>query len=67
VYIDYVESAPWNIKKLMTALGQPQRFRAVGTRLFEAAVLQSQEEGFRGGLACILFLVRKAFTSTGAA
>jgi len=43
---------------------QPQRFRAVGTRLFEAAVLQSQEEGFREGLACILFLVRKAFTST---
>jgi len=34
----------------MTALGQPQRFRAVGTRLFEAAVLQSQEEGFRGRL-----------------
>ncbi len=50
VYIDYVESAPWNIKKLMVALGQPQRFRAVGTRLFEAAVLQSQEEGFRGRL-----------------
>jgi len=50
VYIDYIESAPWNIKKMMTALGQPQRFRAVGTRLFEAAVLQSQEEGFRGRL-----------------
>lgn len=50
VYIDYIESAPWNIKKLMAALGQPQRFSAVGTRLFEAAVLQSQEEGFRGRL-----------------
>lgn len=48
VYIDYLESAPWNINKLMAALGQPQRFRAVGTRLLEAAVLLSIEEGFHG-------------------
>lgn len=50
VYIDYIEVAPWNIKVLMTAMGQPQRFRAVGTRLFEAAVQQSLEEDFRGRL-----------------
>jgi hypothetical protein len=51
VYIDYLESAPWNIKKLMAALGQPQRFGAVGSRLLEAAVLLSKEEEFHGRVA----------------
>lgn len=51
VYIDYLESAPWNISKLMAALGQQQRFRAVGSRLLEAAVLLSIEEGFHGRMA----------------
>jgi hypothetical protein len=48
VYVDYIEAAPWNIKQLMTPLGKPQQYRAVGSRLFEAAVLQSDEEGFKG-------------------
>jgi|HubBroStandDraft_5_1064220.scaffolds.fasta_scaffold14977_1 hypothetical protein len=50
VYIDYIEAAPWNIKQLMEPLGKRQQFRSVGTRLFEAAVLQSDEEGFKGRL-----------------
>jgi len=50
VYIDYIETAPWNIRLLMEPLGRSQEFRAVGSRLFEAAVLQSQEEGFKGRL-----------------
>ena len=50
VYIDYIEAAPWNIKQLMEPLGKPQQYRGVGTRLFEAAVLQSLEEDFKGRL-----------------
>jgi hypothetical protein len=55
VYIDYIEAAPWNIKQLMEPLGKPQQYRGVGSRLFEAAVLQSFEEDFKGRLVCILF------------
>lgn len=51
VYVDYLETAPWNIKKLMAPLGRTQQYRGVGSRLFEAAVLQSLEEGFRGRVA----------------
>jgi hypothetical protein len=50
VYIDYIETAPWNIKLLMEPLGRRQQYRGVGSRLFEAAVLQSEEEGFKGRL-----------------
>lgn len=50
VYIDYIETAPWNIKLLMEPIGKPQQYRGVGSRLFEAAVLQSEEEGFKGRL-----------------
>jgi hypothetical protein len=50
VYIDYIEAAPWNIKQLMVPLGRAQRYRGVGSRLFEAAILQSGEEGFKGRL-----------------
>jgi hypothetical protein len=50
VYIDYLETAPWNIKLLMDPLGKPQQYRGVGTRLVEAAVLQSEKEGFKGRL-----------------
>jgi hypothetical protein len=48
VYIDYVETAPWNIKVLMNALGEQPKYALVGTRLIEAAVHQSFEEGFKG-------------------
>lgn len=48
VYIDYVEVAPWNIKTFTEALGLQPRFSGVGTRLVEAAVRLSQDEGFKG-------------------
>lgn len=48
VYVDYLEVAPWNIKPLMKALGKTAKYGAVGTRLVEAAVRQSMEEGFKG-------------------
>ena len=51
VYVDYLETAPWNIKVLMQALGKRQRYAAVGTRLIEAAVRKSIEEGFKGRVA----------------
>jgi hypothetical protein len=50
VYIDYIETAPWNIKQLMVSVGKPQQYRGVGSRLFEAAILQSLEEDFKGRL-----------------
>lgn len=50
VYVDYIETAPWNVRLLTEPLGRRQQYRGVGTRLFEAAVLQSEEEGFRGRL-----------------
>jgi hypothetical protein len=51
VYIDYLEVAPWNIKQLMEPLGKTAKYAAVGTRLVEAAVRQSIEEGFKGRVA----------------
>jgi hypothetical protein len=50
-YVDYLETAPWNIKPLMQAVGQPTQFGAIGTRLIEAAVRKSIEEGFKGRVA----------------
>ena len=44
IYIDYIESAPWNLKPLTDA----PRFGGIGTLLFEAAVRHSQAEGFHG-------------------
>jgi hypothetical protein len=48
VYVDYVETAPWNIKQITSALGTQPKFGGVGTRLIEAAVRRSLEEGFKG-------------------
>lgn len=48
VYVDYLETAPWNIKPLMGALGRAPLYGAVGTRLIEAAVQKSIEEDFKG-------------------
>lgn len=45
VYIDYLESAPWNVKGLADG---PPRYGALGTRLVEAAVQLSREEEFSG-------------------
>ena len=68
VYIDYVESAPWNIKKLMAALGTAATLSRRGNASFRGG--RAAEPGGRlprHGLACIPFPVRKAFISTSAA
>jgi len=44
VYIEYLESAPWNVKPIVD---EPQ-YRGVGIRLFEAAVRLSFSEEFNG-------------------
>jgi hypothetical protein len=49
--VDYLETAPWNIKPMAQALGTSPLFGAVGTRLIEAAVRKSLEEGFKGRVA----------------
>lgn len=51
IYVDYLETAPWNIKVLAQALGGNPEFGSVGTRLIEAAVRKSLDEGFKGRLA----------------
>ena len=48
VYVDYVEVAPWNLRPLMSALGEKARYNAVGSRLIEAAVLKSRAEDCKG-------------------
>ena len=48
VYVDYLETAPWNIKPLMRAMGKDIQFAGIGTRLIEAAVRLSTDEGFKG-------------------
>jgi len=44
VYVDYLETAPWNT----LAHPQPPRFKGVGTGLLQAAIYRSQQEGFDG-------------------
>lgn len=46
VYIDYLETAPWNWK--VEALGRLGKFGGLGTLMFRLAVVQSIEEGFAG-------------------
>jgi len=51
VYVDYIETSPFNVKFLMRALGKTPQFPSVGTRLIEAAVRRSMDEGFKGRVA----------------
>jgi len=44
LYIDYVESAPWNLR----GLGIRPRFLGIGTVLIAEAVKLSMEKGWRG-------------------
>jgi hypothetical protein len=44
VYIEYLESAPWNLLRP----NQPPRYRRVGTTLLRAAIERSREIGFDG-------------------
>lgn len=46
VYIDFIESAPWNWK--LPVVGQSGRYGGVGSTLFGVAVRQSLDEGFSG-------------------
>jgi GNAT superfamily N-acetyltransferase len=50
VYGEFVESAPWNLQEILTKLGEKARFRGIGTRLVEAAVCLSLDEGYHGRL-----------------
>jgi len=47
IYIEYIESAPWNL----AALAESPKFAGIGTRLLEAAVEFSVQEGCAGRLA----------------
>jgi hypothetical protein len=44
VYVDYVESAPWNLKGVV----DPPRFLGIGTVLIAEAVRIGSEAGFEG-------------------
>jgi GNAT superfamily N-acetyltransferase len=44
VYVDYIEAAPWNL----IALGNPPRFRGVGTALLKVAIRESYRRGWEG-------------------
>ena len=44
VYIEFLETAPWNLKLLTST----PRYKGIGSRLFEASVLYSFDEGFKG-------------------
>jgi hypothetical protein len=46
VYVDFLESAPWNWS--IPEIGREGRFAGVGSVLLWRAVKQSEEEGFRG-------------------
>lgn len=47
-YIDYLESAPWNVRDIAGALGQQPRFATVGLNFFAAAIGLSLEVGYEG-------------------
>jgi GNAT superfamily N-acetyltransferase len=47
LYIEYIESAPWNL----AVLAESPKFSGIGTRLVEAAVEFSVQEGCAGRLA----------------
>jgi hypothetical protein len=47
LYIEYIESAPWNL----TGMVEKPRYSGVGIALLEAAIQFSMEEGFGGRLS----------------
>ena len=47
LYIEYIESAPWNL----AALVESPRFSGVGVALMQAAIQVSVDEGFAGRIA----------------
>jgi hypothetical protein len=53
VYCEFLESAPWNLQKLLGRVGDKARFRGIGPRLLEAAICLSLNEGFHGRLGLL--------------
>lgn len=47
LYVEYIESAPWNLKDLV----DEPKFSGVGIALLEAAIELSEQEGFGGRIA----------------
>lgn len=47
LYVEYIESAPWNVKDLV----DDPKFSGVGIALLEAAIELSEKEGFGGRIA----------------
>ena len=58
VYVDYLETAPWNLRSSASA----PRFKAVGMALLVDAVRLSIETGFGGGVACTRYPRPNRFT-----
>lgn len=48
VYIEHVQSAPWNNRRICEELRVPPRFKGVGESLVEYAVRRSIETGCAG-------------------
>ncbi len=48
VYVDYVETAPWNNSEYMEVLGFKAIYSRTGTRLMQAAVQLSVDNEFKG-------------------
>lgn len=46
VYVDFVETAPWNWT--IRPIGQDQRYRGIGSLLIRESIEQSIQEGFHG-------------------
>ena len=46
IYIDYLETAPWNWR--IPQLQQPGKLSGLGSLMVRAAILQSTEEGLQG-------------------
>jgi len=44
VYVEYLETAPWNVRPIV----EEPKYGGVGIRLFEGAIRYSQSEGFHG-------------------
>lgn len=44
IYVDFLETAPWNRKDLFN----PPRYKGIGSLLIRAAIELSREEGFKG-------------------
>jgi hypothetical protein len=67
VYIDYVESAPWNIKKLMGRWDNRNAFGPWERVFSRRPCCRARRKDSAAGSACILSPVQKAFISTSAA